>query len=58
LAVTKGAPLAKLIEAIEELLRATPRRTSRLAKLRPLLPLGEVLVSIALAAFVAPRFLK
>jgi two-component system, OmpR family, response regulator PrrA len=58
LAVAKGTPLGKLVEAIEELLRATPRRTPQLTKLRPLLPLGEVLVSIALAAFVAPRFFK
>jgi DNA-binding NtrC family response regulator len=57
-AMHKGVPLEKVIEAVDHLLRDRKHRRPQLAGLRPLLPLGEALASIALAAFIVPRLLK
>lgn len=57
-AMLKGVPLERLIDAVDQLLRSRQYRPPRLMNLRPLLPLGEALASIALAAFVVPRLLK
>jgi DNA-binding NtrC family response regulator len=53
-ALPKGAPLDRLFELIDTL----RERSRRVGTLRPLLPLGEALASVAVAAFLIPRILK
>jgi CheY-like chemotaxis protein len=56
--LAKGAPLGRLIEVIEDIRRQSFRRPARMTSMRPLVPLGEALASVAIAAFFLPRLLK
>ena len=54
-ALAKGASLDQVLDLIEKI--RSPRRPS-VGDLHPLLPLGEALASVAVAAFLLPRILK